>query len=135
MKKREHKYAQVLRWLADGEKIQGRRTNEPMDWKNFPEEFSSTFNHALIHEAIDNMEFRILPRTIRVNGVEVPAPERVAPAYGITYYIPDPTLEDYYCESAWVDGLADIRELERGLVYLTKEDAISRAKAMLLTQE
>lgn len=79
--------------------------------------------------------FRLAPRTIRVNGVEVPAPERVAPAYGITYYIPDPTLEDYYCESAWVDGLADIRELERGLVYLTKEDAISRAKAMLLTQE
>lgn len=80
-------------------------------------------------------EFRLAPRTIRVNGVEVPAPEMVAPEKGRTYYVPDLAEGDCCYDYTWVNDLFDVRTLERGLVYLTKEDAIARAKAMLLTQE
>lgn len=79
--------------------------------------------------------FRIAPRTILVNGVEVPAPEEDAPADGTEYFMPSLTGDDQY-ESMWWDGGAVDRQwLERGLVYLDKDSAIARAKAMLITQE
>lgn len=80
-------------------------------------------------------EFRLAPRTIRVNGVEVPAPEKDAPALGARYYLVEIDSEKYFAELEWAGTTSENTWLERGLVYLTKEDAIARAKAMLLTQE
>lgn len=82
-----------------------------------------------------NVSFRLAPRTIFVNGVEVPAPEKVAPEYGASYYIADPSERDFFCEATSTNHGLDLIWLERGLVYLNKEDAISRAKAMLLTSD
>lgn len=80
--------------------------------------------------------FRLAPRrTIRVNGVEVPAPEMVAPSYDSEYFVADPTATEFTWRFSWQDAESDCMFLERGLVYLRKEDAIDRAKAMLLTQE
>ena len=80
-------------------------------------------------------EYRIAPRMILVNGVEVPAGEKEAPSKGATYYIPDPGEESLAYDFSWSDDDMDARFLERGLVYLDKESAIARAKAMLITQE
>lgn len=86
--------------------------------------------------AFSKCEFRLAPRTILVNGVEVPAPESVAPAQGTVYYTPHVTREPGYNEETWDRAAGfDLRVLEHGLVYLNKEDAIARAKAMLITQE
>lgn len=79
--------------------------------------------------------FRIAPRTILVNGVEVPAPEKEAPADGADYFIPVTTFEDLHDALQWDGSLIDSRWLKAGLVYLDKESAIARAKAMLITQE
>ena len=79
--------------------------------------------------------FRIAQRTILVNGVEVPAPEKVAPEVSATYYVPDQSEESLAYGFSWSDDDMDARFLERGLVYLDKESAIARAKAMLITQE
>lgn len=79
--------------------------------------------------------FRLAPRTIRVNGVEVPAPESKAPSYDSEYFVADPTATEFTWCYSWEDAESDCMFLERGLVYLRKEDAIARAKAMLLTQE
>lgn len=80
-------------------------------------------------------EFRLKPRTILVNGVEVPAPEKEAPADGADYFIPVTTFEDLHDALQWDGSLIDSRWLKAGLVYLDKESAIARAKAMLITQE
>lgn len=84
---------------------------------------------------MSGLSFRIAPRTILVNGVEVPAPETVAPAYGSGYYTPHVTREQGYSKDTWDGASFDLHVLEQGIVYLNKEDAIARSKAMLITQE
>ena len=79
-------------------------------------------------------EFRIKPRTVICNGVEVPAPESVAPADGELFYTPAPLMQGYANEDRWSNMPFDTRALERGVVYLREEDAIARAKAMLITK-
>lgn len=79
--------------------------------------------------------FRIAPRKILVNGVEVPAPQVEAPEKYDCYYVPDTAEEDLYYELTWSGDEMDHRYLERGLLYRDEESAIARAKAMLITQE
>lgn len=79
-------------------------------------------------------EFRIKPSTVMCNGVEVPAPESVAPAVGDLYYHPQLYSGAYAGATNWADTDYHHQALERGLVYLNKEDAIARAKAMLITK-
>lgn len=125
--KQEHKYAQVLRWIADGEKIQVNVNG----WTTLSKE--GALRHILTGT---HNEFRLAPRTIIVNGVEVPAPEVVKPQRGTKYYVSTVERENtYYLEAIWDEHCLDRFWLNRGLVYLNKEDAIARAKAMLIAQE
>lgn len=80
-------------------------------------------------------EFRLKPRTILVNGVEVPAPEKEAPPVDTEYFVPHCLDRDAYEAFYWAQDELDARLLDRGLVYLDQESAIARAKAMLITQE
>lgn len=79
-------------------------------------------------------EFRLAPRTILVNGVEVPAPESVAPPLMSKVFAPSTFSHDLYSSWCWHNDPVDAGYLERGLVYLDKESAIARAKAMLIVQ-
>jgi len=68
---------------------------------------------------------KVITRTITY-----PAPETEAPARGTEYFIPEP-ISGYSLGYTWHGDGADIGYLRQGLVYLTEEDAIARAKAML----
>lgn len=69
--------------------------------------------------------------TINVNGFEVPEPVREPLKDGDTYYFPSVGSGQLSVTSLWVGcAAADIR-LNRGLIHLTKENAIAHAKAML----
>lgn len=136
----EHKYAQVLRWIADGTAFQLRLPNSEYasEWEAFDmDSFTDSALADLLKQDLPvDWEFRIKPRTVMCNGVEVPAPESVAPAIGETYYVPSFSDEDcMYSSQTWRNSDFGKEMLERGLVYLRKEDAESRAKAMLITQE
>lgn len=77
-------------------------------------------------------------KTILVNGVEVPAPETKMPEIGAQYYTPQISALDRdkkFKEYPWDGGSFDKSYLEAGLIYLNKEDAIERAKAMMLYKE
>ena len=126
MTKQEHKYAQVLRWLADGEKIQVNVNG----WTTLSEE--GVLRNILIGT---HNEFRLAPSTIRVNGVEVPAPEREPLEFNTEFFLPDFEMDEMFARDLWCATPGDFNVLNLGLVYLRKEDAIARAKAMLLTQE
>lgn len=102
---------------------------------NFIDEFGNLSVYSVVNHDHDELyEFRLAPRTIFVNGVEVPAPESVAPVKGATYYIPTPDTHELWSER-W-NQCEDVtgRHVERGLIYINKEDAIARAKAMLITK-
>lgn len=103
---------------------------------NFIDEFGNLSVYSVVNHDHDEIyEFRLAPRTIKVNGVEVAAPETVAPADGSCYYTPHVTREPGYSKDTWDGAAFDLRVLEQGLVYLNKEDAIARAKSMLIINE
>ena len=70
------------------------------------------------------------PRTITINGMEVPEPERKILRLGQKYWIADITggtpLSD-----CWGGFPADYRWLENGLIHLTKENAEAHRNAII----
>lgn len=129
---KEHKYAEVLRWIADGREVQFTHP-EMHGWKDLTALSQPVLSSFFAGEG--EWQFRLAPLTITVNGVEVPAPESKAPSRHSAYFTADPSAEGFTWCFSWEDTEYDYVLLERGLVYLRQEDAIARAKAMLLTQE
>lgn len=74
---------------------------------------------------------RMKPRTITVNGFEIAAPENCFPEVDSTYYFPTPSQKMLAVSTAWVGCREDAMRFDRGLVHLTKENAIAHTRAML----
>lgn len=71
------------------------------------------------------------PETRIINGFEVPAPEINELECDTDFYLASPITEQLYMGIIWVGNRTDKFMLNRGLVFLNKEDAIATAKAML----
>ena len=71
------------------------------------------------------------PKTIKVNGFDVPEPMREAPAEGVRYYVASTQARELCLSRGWDGWELDLRCLRRGLVYATAEAAVAHAKAML----
>jgi hypothetical protein len=78
---------------------------------------------------VTSTEYRIEPKTILVNGFEVPEPMRVEPAIKSKYYLPALACEQLN-HTAWWDA-NHAERLKRGICHSTKEAAVAHAKAML----
>lgn len=78
------------------------------------------------------VEYRIKPKTITINSIEVPKPESDAPTEGTIYHFPTPNSAystNYY---RWENNNTDKLLLKRGMVHLTREAALQHAKALIL---
>lgn len=118
-----------LRAALDGKTVQWRNkaTGPNGDWrdaKNFR-------NDVVILSQPEMFEVRIKPDVIVVNGIEVPAPEKEAPAYGSEYYVPNCSHEECYYTTTWFGSELDKRRLERGVVHLVPQNASVHGKAQL----
>ena len=71
------------------------------------------------------------PKTIKVNGFDVPEPMRAAPLRMVKFYIPAMTVRDLHVINSWVGSEYDRRALKLGVAHSTKEAAVAHAKAML----
>lgn len=71
------------------------------------------------------------PKTIKVNGFDVPEPMREAPARGAVYFIALPNAQNYYQGHLWDAFPVETFWLSRGLLHSTQEAAVAHAKAML----
>lgn len=78
-----------------------------------------------------SMDVFMKPKTRIINGFEVPAPETKAPDCGVKYYVPHLDEDDFYGSYVWHSDDVDNRILSRNILFLTKEEAIANAKAML----
>ena len=67
----ERKYAQALRWLADGEKVLAKFNGSPQGC--FPEDFQNGFTVQVLLEQ-PGWTFLIKPRTVKIGNREVEAP-------------------------------------------------------------
>lgn len=66
-----------------------------------------------------------------INGFEVPAPEAKGLERGTRYYLVSPTRSCFHSCECWFGDTKDKYWLERGLVFLNREDATANTKAML----
>ena len=82
-------------------------------------------------------KFRLFHEMITIDGVSFPKPESKPPESGTEYWITELSYE-YYATSnpvIWVDDSQDRLYLKRGLVHLSKENAIAHAKALIKLSE
>lgn len=130
MKDTKMRFKDALIAHLQGEKVE---CNDGESWVEIFPAFNNV-SCGRIPEAGVGWKFRIKPRTVMCNGVEVPAPERVAPKVNDAYFLPHVFSDELYIErSNFNEGLTD-SHVGMGIVYLNKEDAIARAKAMLITK-
>lgn len=75
--------------------------------------------------------FRRKPKTITINGIEVPEPLRVDPGYKEVYWI---ASVSYNCAqtSVWRSDDVDKKWLASGLIHSTKEAAEQHRRALIL---
>jgi len=77
------------------------------------------------------LNYRRKPRTILINGIEVPEPVRKELVDGTTYWRVSLTNPDITMPEKWSSCIYDTRHLERGLIHLTEENARKHAEALL----
>ena len=80
---------------------------------------------------IDGCKYRVKPKTILVNGFEVPEPMREAPNDDVKYFIPSLRDDEFVDCHDWYGDSYDKRWLSRGMIHLNKDAAIAHAKSML----
>jgi hypothetical protein len=121
--KTEHKHAAVLRAIADEQEVQWRN-HESEDWRDV--------GPSVVVNPISmwHLFWRIKPRTILINGLEVPEPMRVEPDVGTVCWLADMAgMEAGAFE--WDGDEGDLEWLNLGLVHATEEAAQIHADALL----
>lgn len=79
-----------------------------------------------------DFQYRRKPRTININGIEVPEPMRNAPKHGSIYFFPRIELGDKYAfATQWSGDYIDEMRLKDGICHATSEAAELHAKALL----
>ena len=74
-----------------------------------------------------------ITKKLIINGVECTQPQRKPLEHGEQYFIANSTSDNMYSGAFnWKDDPPNRKWLERGLVYLNKEDAIKVATALLI---
>jgi hypothetical protein len=118
------KNIEILRAWANGEVVQMLIDDEWQDHNHHSYRTSTPAFH-------DAHTFRIKPKTININGYEVPEPCREPLNYGERYWCVCLDFGSFVLEHEW-DGVAvDLELLEKGLIHKTKEAGTAHAKALL----
>ena len=125
--KKKHPYAEVLRWIANGEEVE--LTIFGKYWKCFSQHELLSY---ICDGAVPPEHFRLKRKTIKIGDVEVPEPMRVALEFGQEYY-----TVGVLCLSAeelialtWDGDDIDKEWLETGLCYTSREDAWKVVQAL-----
>lgn len=79
----------------------------------------------------DITKYRVAPKLIKIGNLDVVMPQRFALKYNTPYFIPRVDCSKLYSDHIWTDHNVDIERLNRGLVQLDADDAITHAIAMI----
>ena len=119
-----HPYKDILIAIANGEEVQIQSATG--DWVN---DVSGTALGEIYFRRFSPSEFRVKPKTININGYEVPEPMRHPPSYNSTYWLASPA--DGTPECAWLGDESDVEWLEDGLIHATQAAARVHRDALL----
>lgn len=123
-----HIHAEFMKQYAED----AAETDEPWrrweHWEKVNGRWFSLHGHPSWHET---KRYRRKPRTININGHEVPEPLRQALVRGASYYVPNVFSEGRADQMVWTGDDFDLRSLKRGLVHLNRAAAKAHAQALL----
>lgn len=124
-----HPYAQILHAIADGQTIQLRDLHKDIWYDCRPDPVLAMIGRGEYAQ----QGIRVKPRTININGHEVPEPARVAPEPDEPFWLPAILSGDSETTSArrWTGTHGCYRWLQQGLIHLTKEAASAHAAALI----
>lgn len=121
----EHPYASILRAIADGLEVQW---NDP--YGNWGSQNDGTTLIEIVEALYPPGRYRIKPRTVTVNGIELPAPETVPPANGTICFFPNLATSGAL-SFVWAGTAIQLEALADGIVHLTKDAAAQWKEALL----
>lgn len=127
--KKEHKYAQALRWVADGEDVQIQWGTDPY-WYTL-KGLDEVVNDEILRGNAD-YRFRIKPKTIHIGDREIEAPIKSGPGH----FISDTGMAlDWMGDHRDHPAYMDLQK--QGRVFATEEAARAAQEAItaLLTKE
>jgi len=124
--KKAHPHAEFLRAIADGDSVD--------DWvatinHNGAIYTPTYFSDDILHGDLGFTMSR-KPRTININGIEVPEPLREAPEIGSYFWVPNIPIPSPY-RLSWEGKEVDFLALRAGLAHRTKEAAETHVRALL----
>jgi len=128
----KHKHAELMMKYA----MDAMETVQP--WKRWEFKFEGEDDwNGLEEPAVwrNDCEYRRKPRTVNINGFEVPEPVRTPLENGTIYYATYLFSLDESVHTIWSGDSFDIKCLEKGLIHLTEEAAIKHADALLAELE
>lgn len=120
-KLKPHPQADLIKAWTDGNTIQMRHIDKS-EWEDTAEPRFSLTNQY---------DYRIKPRTILINGIEVPEPVREPLEDGQKYWTFITGWRDDVYQSEWEGSDSDYNFLNQGLVHLTREATEIYARAIL----
>ena len=132
-----HPYSIILKAVAEGKTVQVLEasvdTNVGHDvYPDIPSVWSDiTAEVALASVSAETYtpeEMRVKPDTVTINGCEVLAPLREAPACGTEYYCA--SRSKTALKYVWAGSAMDYNFLDMGIVFLSKEDSAAYVKAL-----
>lgn len=122
---------EVLQAIIDGKKLECRWYNSPY-WVVFlPSEHHISIANIINHNK--NFIFRLAQEKITIGGMSFPKPESKAPELGTKYWTPNPFEDVFEREQPlyWQNDRFDNQCLQKGMLHLSKENAIAHAKALI----
>lgn len=124
-----HPYSTILKAVAEGKTIQVLEANVDPDLPSVWIDITADDALADVSdESYAPEDMRVKPDTVVINGYEVMAPLREAPACGTEYY--HITRSKTSLKYVWHNSAMDYNFLDMGVVFLSKEDAAAFAKAL-----
>jgi hypothetical protein len=124
----KHKHAELMALYAQD----AMETDKP--WKRWEwfYEYDNKWEPMIQHPMWDKgTDYRRKPRTININGYEVPEPVREPLEDGQEYYDVSIGSADNVVKYIWRGESWDFHTMDKGIVHLTKEAAMLHAEALL----
>lgn len=113
-----HKHAEVIKaWVDDPEQVVQVFNEDAGEWQDL--DCTPTWAPFL--------QYRIKPKTININGYEVPEPVREPLGIGKRYYVVSPYGSEVF---NWAGDRIDYDLLKNGAIHLTKEAAQLHSEAI-----
>lgn len=125
--------------ISGKEAVQSFINGEQVEFLDKTGQWRTMLDNTILKVFLDHTKFRLKPRTITINGIEVPAPEKNDDPdlelleHDQDYWLVDlANYPDFVIPHKWKGDPPEYAWADRGLIHLSKDAALLHAKALIL---